>query len=249
MMSNIDTKSLYSAQEQFLEMLGNVKPLGLNIMLCGGTALARTYLHHRVSYDLDFFVDGQFDPERLALELGKRGINLSDTQIESGSHFVHQLFGFAQIEGVKLKVSFIEDSYAGMFSSAIMPFGKTTFNIESIEGLYHRKLRTVSGSGNSDKPVDGRQTARDLFDLFMLDKMIKPTPAFVTEINQHGANFPEKAFLAGLAVMPWIAMMDDFEQLDFDANNPHLIGVEPVNVMAMVRSRIQEVFKEMVHYG
>lgn len=248
-MNNIDTKSLYSAQEQFIGMMGNVKTLGLNLMLCGGTALARTYLHHRVSYDLDFFVDGKFDPERLAVELGKRGIKLTDVQIESGSHFVHQLFGFTQIDDVKLKVSFIEDSYSEMFPSANQPFGKTTFNIESIEGLYHRKLRTVSGSGNTDKPIDGRQTARDLFDLFMLDKMIKPIPAFVTEINQHGANFPEKAFLAGLAVMPWIEMMDNFEQLDFDENNPHLTGVESVNVMAMVRSRIQEVFKEMAHYG
>jgi len=248
-MNSIDTKSLDSAQEQFLGMMGNVKILGLDIMLCGGTALARTYLHHRISYDLDFFVDGKFDPERLAVELGKRGIKLTDVQIESGSHFVHQLFGFSQIDDVKLKVSFIEDSYSGMFPSASMSFGKTTFNIESIEGLYHRKLRTVSGSGNSDKPLDDRQAARDLFDLFMLDKMIKPIPVFVTEINKHGANFPEKAFLAGLAAMPWIEMMDDFEQLEFDANNPHLTGVEPVNVMAMVRSRIQEVFKKMANYG
>lgn len=247
-MGESDSQSLYLSQEKFLDKISNAS-LDLNIALCGGTALARAYLHHRISYDLDFFVDGKFDPERLAIQLGKHGIQLTDIQIESGTHFVHQLFGFSQIDGVNLKVSFIEDSYAGMFPSSNRPLGKTTFNIESIEGLYHRKLRTVSGSGNSDQPLDGRQTARDLFDLFMLDKMIKPIPTFVAEINQSGANFPEKAFIAGLAAMPWIDMMDDFEQLDCNLENKYLSQVNPADLMALVRLRVQEVFKEMVHYG
>jgi hypothetical protein len=130
-----------------------------------------------------------------------------------------------------------------------MPLGKILFNIESIEGLYHRKLRTVSGSGYGDKPLDGRQAARDLFDLFMLDRMIKPIPAFITEINKSGANFSEKAFIAGLAAMPWIEMMDDFEQLDFNRAEQYLSQVNPADLMAIVRLRLQEVFKEMVHYG
>jgi hypothetical protein len=248
-MNNSDNQALYSAQEKFLEMIGNSESLGFNIVLCGGTALARAYLHHRISYDLDFFVDGKFDPERLAFLLGRRGLQLSDIQIESGTHFVHQLFGFFKIDEVKLKVSFIEDSYTGMFPSTNMPLGKILFNIESIEGLYHRKLRTVSGSGYGDKPLDGRQAARDLFDLFMLDRMIKPIPAFITEINKSGANFPEKAFIAGLAAMPWIDMMDDFEQLDFNRAEQYLSQVNPADLMAIVRLRLQEVFKEMVHYG
>ena len=99
-MNNFDNKALYSAQEKFLEMIGNSESLGFNIVLCGGTALARAYLHHRISYDLDFFVDGKFDPERLAFLLGRRGIQLSDIQIESGTHFVHQLFGFYKIDEV-----------------------------------------------------------------------------------------------------------------------------------------------------
>lgn len=248
-MNTSDNQVLYAAQEMFLEKLVNAESLGLSIVLCGGTALARAYLDHRVSYDLDFFVDGAFDPERLAVLLGKRGLQLVDIQIESGAHFVHQLFGFAQMNDVKLKVSFIEDSYAGMFASAKLPLGKVIFNIESIEGLYHRKLRTVSGSGHGDKPLDGRQTARDLFDLFMLDKKIKAMPAFVTEINKAGANFPEKAFLAGLAAMSWIDMMDDFAQLDFNRADAFLSQVNSADLMAIVRHRMQEVFKEMLRYG
>lgn len=244
-MQNNQPQLLYHAQEMFITNMGDIKPLGFDLMLCGGTALARAYLHHRISYDLDFFVDGQFDPDRLAVALGKLGIKLDGVQIESGGRFVHQLVGFSPLGDVRLKVSFIEDSYAGMFPRMPMPFGQTSFMTESIEGLYHRKLRTVSGSGNSDKPTDGRQAARDLFDLFMLDRMVHKIPAFVQEINQNGANFPAKAFVAGLAAMPWIDMMDEFAQMEVDVTNPHLTNVNPLNMMAMVRARMQEVFKEM----
>ena len=243
------TQVLHQAQEHFLLKVGGVQLLGHHLMLCGGTALARVYLHHRVSYDLDFFVDGQFEPERLAVQLGQSGIKLEGVQIESGGKFVHQLVGFVSIDDTRLKVSFIEDGYAGMFPNSLMPIGGVKFMVESIEGLYHRKLRTVSGSGQSDLPTDGRQAARDLFDLFMLDRMTQPIPDFVRTINQHGANFPNKAFLAGLGAMPWVAMMDEFEQIDFDKTNPYLSEIKPVDMMAVVRNRMQEVFKEMVSDG
>jgi len=243
------TQALYQAQEHFLLKVGGAQLPSHHIMLCGGTALARVYLHHRVSYDLDFFVDGQFDPERLAVQLGKIGIALGDVQIESGGKFVHQLVGFVSIEDTRLKVSFIEDGYAGMFPNSLMSVGGVKFIVESVEGLYHRKLRTVSGSGQSDLPTDGRQAARDLFDLFMLDQMVEPIATFVKKINKHGANFPVKAFLAGLGAMPWIAMMDEFEQIDFDKSNQYLTDIKPADMMAVVRNRMQEVFKEMVSDG
>jgi hypothetical protein len=243
------TEALYQAQEQFLMHLDSMKLPGHHMMLCGGTALARIYLHHRVSYDLDFFVDGQFDPERLSVQLGKLGIRLEDVHIENSGKFVRQLVGYVSIMDTRLKVSFIEDSYAGMFPSRKMPLGDVKFKVESVEGLYHRKLRTVSGGGNSDFPIDGRQAARDLFDLWMLDQIVEPIPTFVKMINQHGANFPVKAFLAGLASMPWIAMMDEFEQIDFDKNNQYLTEIKPLDMMAAVRYRMQAVFKEMVSDG
>ncbi len=243
------TEQLYQAQERFLLKVGNIKPLGFKLILCGGTALARVYLHHRVSYDLDFFVDGRFDPEQFSVQLGQLDIKLDDIQLELGGRFVHQLLGYAQFADVRLKVSFIEDSYAGMFPSSLMSVGQAKFMIESVEGLYHRKLRTVTGSGNATAPSDGRQAARDLFDLWMLDRMIEPIPAFVKAINQQGANFPQKAFLAGLASMPWVAMMDEFEQMDIDQTNQLVADIKPVDRMSVVRNRMQEAFKEMVNYG
>ena len=248
-MNRNSTEALYHAQEQFLLDLDTSKLLGNHMILCGGTALARAYLHHRVSYDLDFFVDGQFDPERLSVQLGRLGINLEGVQIEDGGKFVHQLLGYVSIGDIRLKVSFIEDSYAGMFPNSQMPIGDVKSTVESVEGLYHRKLRTVSGSGNSGLPTDGRQAARDLFDLLMLDQMVEPIPTFVKTINQHGANFPVKAFLAGLATMPWITMMDEFEQIDFDKRNQYITEIKPADMMATVRYRMQAVFKEMVSDG
>ena len=248
-MSKQTTKHLYHAQDQFLKRLSAIKPLGLNMLLCGGTALARVYLHHRVSYDLDFFIDGTFDPDRLAFELGKRGILLEGIQTESRDRYVRQLMASIKVGDTTIKVSFIEDSYAGMFPGYLTPIGESSFRVESVEGLYHRKLRTVSGSGHEEEVLDGRQVARDLFDLFMLDKTTEKIPRFVKAINKLGANFPEKAFLAGLAAMPWIDMMDEFQQIDFDVTHKYLKSIKPADMMATVRARMQAVFKEMGHYG
>lgn len=243
-------KALYSAQDEFLIKLSVAiadQAIDNSILLCGGTALARCYLDHRVSYDLDFFVDGQFNPEKLASRLGKFDINIEDIQIENDGKFVNQLFGFCNIGDVKLKVSFIEDSYSEMFECSVLLIGNASFNVESIDGLYHRKLRTVSGSGYGDRPTDGRQAARDLFDLYMLDILVKPIPEFIEEINSKGANFPEKAFIAGLGAMHWIDMMDDFEQMDIKSTHPSLIHIKKGYLMSEVKLRIDEIYREMVN--
>lgn len=59
------TQILYKAQNTILgKVFSNLAQIGIpNCILAGGTALSRYYLHHRVSYDLDFFVGGSFSPE------------------------------------------------------------------------------------------------------------------------------------------------------------------------------------------
>ena len=148
--------SLYKAQDAILDkVFSNLDQLGIpNCILAGGTALARHYLHHRVSYDLDFFVGGNLSPEKLSIALGRIGINLSDVQIESGGVFAHQLHGYANIADTTVKISFIEDVYEGMWPKK--QFGNVT--TEEIGGLYHRKLRTISGSGYGKGTQGARQT-------------------------------------------------------------------------------------------
>jgi hypothetical protein len=59
-----------------------------------------------------------------------------------------------------------------------------------------------------------RQKARDLFDLYVLEKTVQPIDEFVHAINQHGANVPVEVLYQGFAAMPWQDMIDEFEQLE-----------------------------------
>ncbi len=72
-------------QEQFLEVVLDEKYLLKNFYLSGGTALSSWYLHHRESYDLDFFSDRPFSGDKITnwikqhqKELGYRGIVVDD---------------------------------------------------------------------------------------------------------------------------------------------------------------------------
>ncbi|MEO8331317.1 MAG: nucleotidyl transferase AbiEii/AbiGii toxin family protein [Gallionella sp.] len=208
------THELYKAQDALLDkVFSNLIQLGIpNCIMAEGTALARYYLHHRVSYDLDFFVASVLSPEKLSVNLGRIGINLSDIQIETGGIFAHQLHGYAIVDGETVKISFVEDNiYDGMWPKK--SFGNVL--TEEIGGLYHRKLRTISGSGYGKNTTGARQTARDLFDVYVLNKQIQPLHGFLADANKHGANFPEDAFCANIMSMPWFDLMDEFEGLEF----------------------------------
>jgi Nucleotidyl transferase AbiEii toxin, Type IV TA system len=236
-------QNLYAAQEEIIKRFMTSRKSDHTI-LCGGTALARAYLHHRISYDLDFFVDHSFNPEQWANDLGKEGIDLMNVQIESSGKFVNQLFGSVKIGQEIVKVSFIEDNYAGMFPQAAGVIGKTVCRIESVEGLYHRKLRTITGSTNSDLPTDGRQTARDLFDIFVLNQEISPIRKFVEEINRNGANFSEKALEFGFLQMPWTSLMDEFEQLEILDLKRWIDGGTQGDLMSTVKLEIAKQYRD-----
>ena len=179
-------------------------------ILAGGTALARYYLHHRVSYDLDFFVGEEFSPEKLSIDLGRIGIILDNVSIDSGGVFAHQLHGYAKLDDSIVKISFVEDVYADMWP--LKKFGNVI--TEEIGGLYHRKLRAISGSGYGKATKGARQTARDLLDAYVLNSQIQPIHLFLIESNQRGANFPQDAFSANILSMPWIELIDEFDGLE-----------------------------------
>lgn len=189
---------------------------GLTLILAGGTALARCYLHHRISWDLDFFINGPFDPALLLRRLQDAGVGLEDPSQEASGAFVTQLHGSADVGGEVVNVSFVEDVFAGMFETTQCGVTRT----EVIEGLYHRKLRTITGTGEIRSPSGhvlgqgARQKARDLFDLYVLEKAVQPIDEFVRAINQHGANVPVEMLYQGFACMPWQDMIDEFEQLE-----------------------------------
>lgn len=186
-----------------------------HIKLCGGTALSRFYLRHRISYDLDFFVPGgvgfnaQLLADRIASKVKIQGLHVTHDAVKADQlHFFVPIHG-----GEAIKMSFVEDMYAATFPPT--PSGLSIDGIdiqtESIHGLYHRKLRTVVGWADTDAvmPSGGRQTARDMFDLFVLSQEVMPLRPFIESLPYA---FPLEAFTGGMALMPWFEMAEELSQ-------------------------------------
>ena len=208
-------EQLYRLQDRVLASL-----LGLNdrqfskAKLCGGTALARCWLHHRVSYDLDFFLPHGFQAIPLSSSLKRGGIALEVSVMTDDPHKANQLHGFIVHAGKRLKVSFIEDSYFDVYPAVQAKLGDLTVNTEDLAGLYHRKLRTVSGRlSEGSEVVGGRQTARDLFDLYVLSKTYMPIREFIATLPYA---FPSDAFDNGLASMPWMSLTSELQEVRCD---------------------------------
>lgn len=187
------------------------------VILVGGTALSRCYLQHRASYDLDFFVNARFDPLVIQSRLSSAGVPLQMVETINNPMFATELHGVADVDGEPLRISIVEDIYADLFPVRTVSGIRT----ETVEGLYHRKIRTLTGSGegmvsSTGKTVSAgaRQTARDLFDLYVLSKEIKPLMEFVREINEHGAAVPEALLISGFRRIQWMDLLDEFEALE-----------------------------------
>ena len=206
--------NLYNIQEQVAKQV--FKSLD-GVLLCGGTALARCYLQHRISYDLDFFVNSRFDPQILLNQLNKNsGIKVEETEIDQRDGIAVQIHGMTNVDGLPLKISFIEDVYDGMFPTVWKDMGSASVLTDDLDGLMHRKLRTISGVGLgvTGHPEGGRQAARDLFDIYVLSTTYKPVPQFITEINKHGANFPTESYEVGIKSIGWMALLEDFDEIE-----------------------------------
>ena len=218
-MSYMAFKQLYKRQDKILKKIFDKERdifTGGRVILVGGTALARCYLQHRISYDLDFFVNTKFDPAVIQRRLSGVGVLLQMVEIVNDPTYVVQLHGMTDVDNELLRVSVVEDIYADMFPIKTVADIRT----ETVEGLYHRKLRTITGSGEGATSSTGRtthegarQTARDLFDLYVLSSEIKPLMKFVREINKHGAGVPETLLISGLRKIRWMELMDEFEML------------------------------------
>jgi hypothetical protein len=181
------------------------------LKLCGDTALSRFHLRHRLSYDLDFFVSSEgFDAEVLAKSVAQL-TNVQNLEFTHDGVKADQVHLTIAIDGVPMKISFIEDIYATEYPAILSNLfvGNVAIRTESLDGLYHRKLRTVVGSAlpAAEKPFGGRQTARDMFDLYVLLKTYKPLLQMIKEVAYP---FPTTAFEDGMANMAWFSLADEF---------------------------------------
>lgn len=184
MIHNQRVKELYQLQE---DVLGRLQVMGDaqfdQAKLCGGTAMARCWLGHRVSYDLDFFLPEGFDAGKMATALKAAEIGFETIDIVDDPRKANQLHGYAMHQGQRLRASFIEDAYFNVYPPVKKGFGALRVTTERIAGLYHRKLRTVAGGGSEgDSFEGGRQKARDLFDLHVLSVAVMPIKPFMASL-------------------------------------------------------------------
>lgn len=175
------------AQKKILKAFAEDKG---NFALAGGTALELYYLHHRFSADLDFF-----SPVYDFKEADKIVINFSKfvkAKIKLESEFVAA--GRAKVRfytmpitdsGRPLKMDFVEDV---IFAKPdIKRFGGV--RVYSIDNLYLQKIMAITGSRLEEdelgrEAIQGRKEARDIFDIYMLSKKIKPLHIFLKEVPQ-----------------------------------------------------------------
>jgi len=153
--------------------------------LSGGTALELYYLHHRFSADLDFF-SPKYDfaeIETLVSAFSKS----ADGRIKLEAEFVGA--GKAKVRfytvPVKdserpLKIDFIEDvifNHPKVIKFEGIP-------VYSAENIYLQKMIAITGTNLEEDDIGrqvatGRREARDVFDIYMLSKKIRPLHKFI----------------------------------------------------------------------
>ena len=180
-MDNLEVTLKYL--HQALKLLANKMD---DFYLVGGTALALHY-QHRESYDLDFFtknfqlkkIDGVVDSigreTRKPVRLVAQSTGREDVKQRRYEMIINK-------EAV-LKIDFVEDP-----TELIRPLDKKNgIYLASIEDIYLRKIFAVSGIPigvdklGRIKSKGGRQTARDLFDIYHLSITEKHLSGFVLD--------------------------------------------------------------------
>jgi hypothetical protein len=156
-----------------------------NFALSGGTALELYYLHHRFSLDLDFFSSEYniCEIDNLVYEFKKNlGQDLkleNELMIQDKAKVRFYTMALQNSERF-LKIDFIEDIIS------VHP------NIENFEGvrvygaedIYLQKITAITGTRATRdyigrEIIKGRNEARDVFDVYMLSKKIKPLHIFL----------------------------------------------------------------------
>lgn len=181
-------KIIREAQKKALRVFSKCP---VDFALSGGTALELYYLHHRFSVDLDFFSPKYNIKEidNLIKELSKSfkvKIKLDNELVEKNKARIR--FYTIPLEGSErpLKIDFIEDV---VFDS---PDIKNFDNVRvyTAENIYLQKIIAITGTRPSidhigREIIQGRVEARDVFDIYMLSKQIKPLNVFLQKAPRH----------------------------------------------------------------
>ena len=153
--------------------------------LTGGTALA-FYFKHRFSEDLDFFSQkyDRENPEMILKFISQKtgfAYKLESEQKRPG--LVPMKVFFLELKRKEvLKVDFVQD-----FAKNIKPIRK---GLHSIEDIYYRKILAAIGARDKESATGrvvatGRQSVKDLFDIYYLSTKYKSLSKFFFKYFAH----------------------------------------------------------------
>jgi len=91
-MAKIVKTILTQNQKNVLDIISQDKDICRNFYLTGGTALAEYYMNHRLSEDLDFFTEQEFNPQAIFVFFKKNQTKIGIKRIDFQSSFNRNLF-------------------------------------------------------------------------------------------------------------------------------------------------------------
>ncbi|MDD5221353.1 MAG: nucleotidyl transferase AbiEii/AbiGii toxin family protein [Candidatus Pacebacteria bacterium] len=93
-------------QKNILSIISKNKLICNSFYLTGGTALAEFYFWHRLSEDLDFFSEEEFDPQGISVFFKKIKEEAKIKKVEFQQSFNRNLFFLDLTDGDKIKMEF-----------------------------------------------------------------------------------------------------------------------------------------------
>ena len=145
-----NAKRLTARQKQFLELVCQEPYIRSHFYLSGGTALSSWYLHHRESFDLDFFTCEPFDDEIIThwVKSSQKSIGYKLVSINEDFGFLMVTFRYPDDTFLKIDFNRYTDIRLkkGLFWQGI--------EIDSLYDIAVNKLETVSSSPRSRDYVD-----------------------------------------------------------------------------------------------
>ena len=149
--------------------------------LTGGTALA-FYYNHRFSEDLDFFTQKYSNkiPDQIMNFISQEtGFSYKLDAEQNRINLVRmKVYSLKLDKGCKLKIYMVQD-----YVENIKPVKN---GLHSLDDVYYRKIFAAIGADNQENVVGkvisaGRQSTKDLFDIYILSKKYTPVSKFFFE--------------------------------------------------------------------
>jgi hypothetical protein len=179
-------KRIAEAQNRVLRVFAEE---AVGFALAGGTALERYYLHHRFSWDLDFFspVYDEAEIERLTTAFKKRVDPRLKLQAElTAGGRARVRFYSMPVRGASrpLKIDFVEDVLTR--TPKVRRFEGV--RVYDVDCLYRHKVAAIAGVHRELDEVgrtvqEGRNEPRDVFDLYMLSTKVAPLHRILADLS------------------------------------------------------------------